>query len=537
MWTLFIEKEMGNPDLAQLPCIMLFEADWQLLLKWYSSYGFLPKTEQAGTLVHEQGGGRKGRSAIDQATQQIIETEVIHLNQASTIDLYLNLQTCFDLMVEACHNLACRRHGAAEEYLQLHARTHQSMKYYIRHKFGVSAEYNTFEQHPWHGAGQGAADAALCYIVLSDTLIDAYHTKVAPQMLQDPIRSIDVIRSLKAFIDDVVLHATSTSNNNFDKLQHRAQTQLQWWTQLVQVTGGALNPKKCCGLVYQWEPDKHKILCLTQPHLPATFIEVNINNDNQAIPVPKINEGTRYLGLYTTVDRNTTPMETHLWAKATLYVTAFHWTPMNRREAAVLYRSCFLPALTYPLPATWLPDRFFEKLHRLSTSMILNKMGFHKNLPRCLVFAPRSIGGVGLCNLQHEMEIQQIIILLCHMWVHTQLGQTFKVLIRQYQLWTGIQNPVLQDTTPCPWVPDRWISRLRRTLQTHKMQIIHNAWMIPPIRQHDVFIMEAVLDLELSVLQLEQINACRMHLQITTLAEITDHTGNSLLPQALLQKK
>jgi len=128
--------------------------------------------------------------------------------------------------------------------------------------------------------------------------------------------------------------------------------------------------------------------------------------------------------------------------------------PMNRQETGVLYRSCFLPALTYPLPATWLLDCFFDKLHCLSTSTILNKMGFHKNLPCCMVFAPRSIGSVGLCNLQYKMEIQQVIILLCHMQAKTQLGHTFEILIQQYQLWVGIQNPVLQDTTPCPWVQD-----------------------------------------------------------------------------------
>jgi len=69
------------------------------------------------------------------------------------------------------------------------------------------------------------------------------------------------------------------------------------------------------------------------------------------------------------------------------------------------------------------------------------------------------------------------------------------------------------------------------------MQILHDFWIIPPMRKNDVFIMEAILDLELSILQLEQINACRMHLQVTTLAEITDHMGTMLLPQALLQKK
>jgi len=45
VWMMFIKKELGNPDLNRLRCIMIFEADWQLLLKWHSAYGFLPKSE------------------------------------------------------------------------------------------------------------------------------------------------------------------------------------------------------------------------------------------------------------------------------------------------------------------------------------------------------------------------------------------------------------------------------------------------------------------------------------------------------------
>jgi len=88
---LFIEKELGNPHLDQLRCIMIFKADWQLMLKWHSSYGFLPKTEEARTLVYAQGGGRKGHSAIDQAAQQIVETKITHLRQQTAINLYLDL--------------------------------------------------------------------------------------------------------------------------------------------------------------------------------------------------------------------------------------------------------------------------------------------------------------------------------------------------------------------------------------------------------------------------------------------------------------
>jgi len=81
VWTLFIKKELGNMDINRLHCIMIFKMDWQLLLKWHSSYGFLPKSKQAQALTLAQGGSCKGCSTINQSTQQMIETELIKLNQ------------------------------------------------------------------------------------------------------------------------------------------------------------------------------------------------------------------------------------------------------------------------------------------------------------------------------------------------------------------------------------------------------------------------------------------------------------------------
>ncbi len=253
----------------------------------------------------------------------------------------------------------------------------------------------------------------------------------------------------------------------------------------------------------------------------------------QLISAPVGNEGTRYLGLYITVDRNTKPMEQHLWKKALTYTTAFRRTPMSRRKAGVLYRSCFIPAISYPLLATWLPDSFFAKVHTLSTSMILNKMGYHRNLPRCLVYAPRTFGGIGLCNLQTEMEVQQIMILIRHMQAKMPLGQAIEILIQQYQIWAGVLQHILQDTTPYSWVPDRWLSWLRQTMYAHNIQIRYPAWVIQPLRRNDVFLMEAINELGQTSQQLEQVNACRMYLQVTTLAEIVDHTGTTILPQAI----
>jgi len=185
-----------------------------------------------------------------------------------------------------------------------------------------------------------------------------------------------IVKSLKSFINDVAMSVGGDAPS-FDHLVQCAQTQLQWWTQLIRASGGQLNPQKCYCTTYTWVPDQAGILCLS---LPA---EVNISpcsqNLQQTIPVLKPHEGTQYLGVYLTSNGDTKPMQHQLWRKAILYTEAFQQTHMSPHEASILYRSCFLPALTYPFPAMGLPSTFLERIHKLSASTILNKMGFHQN--------------------------------------------------------------------------------------------------------------------------------------------------------------
>jgi len=103
-------------------------------------------------------------------------------------------------MVKACHNTACWQHSAADDYLWLYAQPHKLMKYYILHKFGVSHGYNMFAHNPWHSADQGAANVALCYIALSDTLIDTYHSQIQPSIFHDPTLTLMITKSIKALI-------------------------------------------------------------------------------------------------------------------------------------------------------------------------------------------------------------------------------------------------------------------------------------------------------------------------------------------------
>jgi len=225
-------------------------------------------------------------------------------------------------MVKACQNLACHQHRAANDYLHLYAKMHRLMKYYVCHKFGISHDYNMYEQHPWHGAGQGAADTALHYIALSDVLINAYHTKIQPSIIHDLTLTMIITCSIKAFINDVAMVA-DTPTSNLNKLLARTQAQLIWWNQLIQVTGGALNSKKCCYAFYHWLLDTLGILCLKPLLTDVGHLTLSPQDQHDHIPILSLHKGTRYLGVYIATSRSTITMENQLWKKAITYTKAF----------------------------------------------------------------------------------------------------------------------------------------------------------------------------------------------------------------------
>jgi len=150
-----------------------------------------------------------------------------------------------------------------------------------------------------------------------------------------------------------------------------------------------------------------------------------------------------------------------------------------------------------------------------------------------MVFVPCSIGRIGLCHLHHEQSAQQMIILLQHLHANSPLGQTLEILVCTYQLWAGMPHPVLTRTDPYTWIPDHWLTNIRAAMHEYKIQIQYKTWTIKPLQFHDRFLIEDFVQQGFSKLHLEQLNTCRMYLNIMTLAEITDHTGAELLSQIL----
>jgi len=128
-------------------------------------------------------------------------------------------------------------------------------------------------------------------------------------------------------------------------------------------------------------------------------------------------------------------------------------------------------------------------------------MGFHRNMPQCIIFCAKSHGRSSISTsppwdgstANHNPATSSL-----HQYT-TWTGPT--LLICTYQLWADLSESILIKTQPCPWVPNCWLSWIHRTLNKYQIQLQYDAWTIPPIQTHNTHILEAIMQLNLTLLQ------------------------------------
>jgi len=161
---------------------------------------------------------------------------------------------------------------------------------------------------------------------------------------------------------------------------------------------------------------------------------------------------------------------------------------LSSSEAYCCYMIYIRPKLTYPFPCISLTEQQCRHIQAPVLEVILPRLHLNRHTPRAVLFASPRYGGF------------------------------FQLDYPTYAKWI--------DST---WVTDVWKF-------THRTQIqieIENQWTPQLTRQHDATIMETALSFNLTDLQLQCINMCRLHLQVITLADLTTARGDRLTSYAL----
>jgi len=247
------------------------------------------------------------------------------------------------------------------------------------------------DTHPWYGAGQGTSNACPWWIVQSDHFISAYKTQVKPWVMQHPNGLPILEQAIDTFIDDTTLITRGQPQTIQMMLTQIVQENLLHWHHLLQASGGCLNPQKCSTSTFQWNYDDKGTAILTPPQdQPAQQLVIP---DKYKQPYTLYqnhpNKAVWLLGVQIAMDRNYKKELGIFIQRNNRYTQALQHCRLTHHKAEIVYKQCYLPMVSYPLPATNIPPDLLDRHQAKATTAFLAKMGYCCTMPRALVYAPK----------------------------------------------------------------------------------------------------------------------------------------------------
>jgi hypothetical protein len=207
-------------------------------------------------------------------------------------------------------------------------------------------------------------------------------------------------------------------------------------------------------------------------------------------------------------------------------------SPISRYGATLAYFSIFLSALNIHFPNPFSTRRLSTRpnpwLWGLSSLGAVTTV-----IPRtryCTPPRPSPVGALYIGTLQGEGQIQQFLKL----WqTDTMISRMLQIDLAWSRWQSGLSRPILNDTaTPLPHLECRWLHSLQNFLQYTNDQLHVNQPFVQPIERIGGFhIMDyAIQSGRFDEEALRIINYCRLYLHATTVSELFNTDGTSMLP-------
>jgi Reverse transcriptase (RNA-dependent DNA polymerase) len=528
-----IEKTPGLPRIDKLRVIHLYKADWSLIQKFFAAYKINSMASTNNTAPIEQAGGRPGRSAIELAASRMMTYETIRLQRLSGAVVYNDAKACYDRVIENLSNLALMKQGLPVEIAKLHSNTFHRIQYYIKHKLGIGAvphSHNNPKQV--HGVGQGSTDAPARWGFVCDPLLQLYKELASDAKITSPISNKSTNNKIAGFVDDT----TTLMIQHYSIMIYIIlilQKDTQTWERLLHTSGGKLEIPKSVFAIFEWAFDqwgRPKLLTSSSNHL---HIQCSDTKQQSIIPQMSTKEAYKYVGVQLALDGNMTQQTRDLQTKCNEMSSILTQTYFNAKDADQGFTTVFTPSIKYVLPVTSIEPTKLNKIQQTTINAVLPRLGYNKHMPRAVVFATKSRGGLGILNLSTEQGTSQIQLLIAHIRAKKYLYNTIIILLETFQLLAGLSASPLIDSSPRLYVDSPWIQSVQHFLQSINGTIyVPEPTNITKNRVND----KPIMNPEISTFtksDMECINACRFFLQVTYLSEISNDQGNMILKEAI----
>ena len=166
----------------------------------------------------------------------------------------------------------------------------------------------------------------------------------------------------------------------------------------------------------------------------------------------------------------------------------------------------------------------------------LAKSSVSSRFPREAVYGPKGTGGLGISSIYTAQGTSRIAKLQEHLAATTMTGELLRSAIAILKLEIGTGNDIfsLNYEKYDALATDSWIKDVWRYAYENKIRIFDDTTAnITLQRESDSFIMSSIVQLGFNKTDLQHINKCRMHLQVSTVSDIACGYGTHILRNIL----
>jgi hypothetical protein len=319
--------------------------------------------------------------------------------------------------------------------------TIQDMKHYISTVHGVSElMYGGPGTEP-DGLLQGNGFAAQMWAALSSLLFDIFEREGYGTHIISTISKRKTTLAGMAFVDDTDIMDIARGGESEDDLIERTQNGLKLWNELIEVTGGALEPTKTDWCIVSYEK------CMGQwiessGSGELTLIDEYTNNEVKLKPA----EARRTLGIWQAGDGNQKKQVEILIENIQRYGKNIKGSGLSRREKEIALKATISRTIAYGAPATTLSKNQSDKVNKELRKAVIQGLGLAASTPTALIHGPKSINGLEILDYYTLQLIEHIKILMNHLDTNTRTNELLANLVEQHTLELGSEKSIWSTT-------------------------------------------------------------------------------------------
>ncbi len=547
-----LEKIPGQPRIEKLRIIMLYEADFNFVLKLVWGRRLVRHAEVYRCLGTENKGSRSGYQTTDALLEKLFLYEYARLTRTSLITVDNDAKSCYDRILKPLAMIACIALGLPVLAAAMHNRTHHGMEHSIRTRHGTLRPYMGTDEVPLEGTGQGSGASPAIWLLYSVSLLRAFQQFTPGMSVSSPFESLLVTILAIFYVDDGMPGVSDSQEDQASPLELlllQAEQATQSWERLLFASGGALEMSKCFAYVVYWDLSEGKHRLLLPHEIPGGEqtgeqtrgpIKLSYGETSQvkhALETVSPWIGRRTLGVRIAPAGTWQDEFAFRRAQSRELALKIAGSVLSRETARLGYYMMVRPKLEYPLAVTQFTQSECDAITSPVIRVCLSKMGYNCNSPKEVIYGPKELFGFGIHDYYIEQGIRQLTALVGHIRQDSETGRMMRIELQWCQVQAGTAKHLLGDPSDqIDYIETCWIMSIRDFLRTYGLKVELSVTPIQTIQCiNDEFIMDAFKARGgCTATELQRLNACRMYLQISRVSDITSADGKFLRQEVLV---